>query len=134
VGAPAASPASEPAAKPPAAAEIETLRQRVAAYWAARVAHDPDAMWRLIEPRGQGRMTAGEYAAQNAGAKLVGYQVDEATISGNFATVKVRLVGQVTLPLMRGGGAQSVPQASVMDDQWVRVRGTWYRVVDKLDE
>jgi hypothetical protein len=125
--------ASDQAAKPGAAAEIDTLRQRVAAYWAARVAQDSATLWRLIEPRAQGRMTAEEYAAQGASVKFMGYRVEDATISGNFATVKVRLVGVADLPLMRGG-AQTGPQASVIDDQWVRVRGAWYRVIDKLEQ
>ncbi len=118
----------------PAAGEVEALRQRVATYWAARVARDPATFWRLIEPRGQGRMTAEEYGAQGASVKYTGYRVEEATISGNFATVKVRLVGVPDLPLARGGASQSVPQASVIDDQWVRVRGAWYRVIDKLEQ
>jgi hypothetical protein len=132
--APAAAQTPTGTANPAAASEVEILRQRVATYWAARVTRDATAFWQLIEPRGKGRMTAEEYAAQGASVKYTGYRVEEATIDGNFATVKVRLVGVPELPLMRSSASQSIPQASVIDDQWVRVRGAWYRVVDKLEQ
>jgi hypothetical protein len=121
-----------PAAESTAAGstEVDALRQRVASYWAARVARDSAAFWRLIEPRAQGRMTAEEYASQGANVTYTGYRVEEATINGNFATVK----GVPQLPLTRARGVAVAPHAALLDDEWVRVRGVWYRVIDKVEQ
>lgn len=130
-------PASEPAAAvttPPAApvvtaAEIQTLRERTAAFWAARVANDQVKQWELLEPRGQGRVTALEYAGVPRAVKYIAYQVEDATVRGYFATVKVRLIVQPTLPT--ANQRQVPPAAVVIDDKWVRVRGTWYRSLEQ---
>lgn len=131
-----AAPAIAQTSASPAAqsSEVDALRQRVASYWAARVARDSAAFWRLVEPRAQGRMTAEEYASQGSSVTYTGYRVEEATINGNFATVKVRVVGIPQLPLTRARGTATGPHAALIDDEWVRVRGVWYRVVDKREE
>jgi hypothetical protein len=107
-------------------AEIQTLRQRAATYWNARMAGDDKTQWELLEPRGRGRLTPQEYAAERKGIRYLGYQVEDATVDGHFATVKVRLLFQPILPRMT-----SVPvQTLLMDDHWVRVGGAWYRQFD----
>ena len=108
--------------------EVETLRERVAVFWAARVAGDPTAQWQLLEPRGRGRMTVAEYAAGRGAVKYLGYQVEDASVEGYFATVKVRLLVQAILP----GVARPVnPGAVVVEDNWVRIRGVWYRSLEQ---
>jgi hypothetical protein len=110
----------------PTPAEVQTLRERAATYWAARMQADDRTQWELLEPRGRGRMTAQEYGAERKGIRYLGYQIEEARIDGYFAIVKVRLLFQPILQRMASVPVQTV----LMDDQWVRVAGTWYRQMD----
>lgn len=105
-------------------AEVQTLRERVAAYWAARMTGDDKVQWDLLEPRGRGRVTPQEYAAERRGIQYLGYQVENAAIDGFFAVVKVRLLFQA--PQL----ASVAPQTVLMDDRWIRVGGAWYRQLD----
>ena len=106
--------------------QSQTLRERAAAYWAARVEGDDKTQWELLEPRGRGRMTPAEYASERKGVRYLGYKIEDATVEGYFATVKVRLLFQPVLQRL-----VSVPVLTVlMDDQWIKVAGTWYRQLD----
>ena len=116
---------------PPAAViapeqQLQTLRERAAAFWAARMEDNEKGQWELLEPRGKGRVTPKEYASERKGVRYLGYKIEDATIEGYFATVKVRLLFQPVLQRM-----VSVPvQTVLLDDQWIRVAGTWYRQLD----
>jgi hypothetical protein len=125
------------ASRPPAVAappgatpgEVQALRERTAAFWAARIAADPVKQWELLEPRGQGRMTASDYAAVPRAVKYLAYQVEDANIRGYFASVRVRLIVQPVLP--SAPQRQIPPGAIIVNDSWVRVRGTWYRALEQ---
>lgn len=123
---------SAPKESPPASAvvpteaQVQTLRERAATYWAARMQADDRTQWELLEPRGRGRLTAQEYGAERKGIRYLGYQIEEARIDGYFAIVKVRLLFQPILTRMARVPVQTV----LMDDQWVKVAGTWYRQMD----
>ena len=117
--------ASTPAAVAPDG-QVQTLRERTAMYWAARMEGDDKTQWDLLEPRGRGRVTPQEYATERKGVRYLGYQVEEAAIAGYFAIVKVRVLFQPILPRMVGVSVQTV----LLDDQWIRVGGTWYRQMD----
>jgi len=108
-------------------AEVLALKERAAAFWAARVAGDVDAQWRLLEPRWTGRMTAAEYGADLTGGRWLAYQVEEVTVNGFFATVKVRLLVQQILPASAAGRVRRSPQGTVVEDGWIRIGGVWYR-------
>lgn len=108
-------------------AEVQVLRERAAAFWAARVAGDLETQWQLLEPRWKGRMTAAEYGSDLTGGRYLAYQVEGATVNGYFATVKVRLLVQQILPLSTAGRTRISPQATVVDDGWIRIGGVWYR-------
>jgi hypothetical protein len=131
--------ASAPAAAAPAAAptasqdsgDIEVLRQRVAAFWAARTAGDREAQWKLLEPRGQGRLTPEEYVSGRGALKYLAYQVEDAQVNGAFGTVKVRVLANVNLPTPTA--RPMPPQATVVFDRWVRIGGVWYRALDEVD-
>jgi len=106
--------------------DIQALRTRVAAFWAARVDGDIQRQWELLEPRGRGRVTASEYAADRGGLKYMAYQVEDATVKGFFGTVKVKVLFQPVLP--PSAASRTVPpQTSVTDDAWIRIAGVWYR-------
>lgn len=107
--------------------DVQRLRERAAAFWAARVAGDFDKQWELLEPRGRGRMTAAEYSAGRKAVKYLAYQVEDATVKGYFSTVNVRLMVQPALPV---GGIVTkevvAPSTVLVPDKWVKIRGTWY--------
>jgi hypothetical protein len=121
---------------PPAPAtpigDVETLRQRVAAFWAARVEGNPTAQWDLLEPRGKGRMTASEYAPGGGAVKYLAYQVEEAVVNGFFATVKVRVLAQPLMPVTES--RKIAPAAVVVPDRWVRIGGVWYRSLEQEEQ
>lgn len=129
-GTSASAPGAVSAAAPSAStAELETLRERAAAFWAARVAGDFGKQWELLEPRGRGRMTAREYASERGAVKYLAYQVEDATVSGYFAVVKIRVLAQ---PLLSAAGQRQVPPGAVtVEDNWVRVQGAWYRSLEQ---
>jgi len=60
----------------------------------------------------------------------MGYQVEDATVSGFFATVKVRVLFQ---PILPPSAASRVvpPVASVLPDGWVRIGGLWYHRLEE---
>ena len=114
---------------PGSEADVLALRERAAAFWAARVAGDGQAQWQLLEPRGKGRLTAQEYASDSGGGRYLAYQVEGATVDGLFATVKVKVLVQQILP--PSSVRRSIPpQATVVNDGWVRIGGVWYRRLD----
>lgn len=110
-------------------ADVAALRERAAAFWAARVTGDAEGQWQLLEPRGKGRVTAQEYGKVGEGGRYLAYQVEGATINGFFATVKVKLLVQQILPLSARSRVLP-PQAVVLDDGWIRIGGIWYRRTD----
>jgi hypothetical protein len=120
------------ASSAPMASEADSLalRERAAAFWAARVAGDFVAQWGLLEPRWKGRMTALEYGMDQGGGQYKAYQVEGATVNGFFATVKVRLLVQQVLP--PSAPSRSLPpQAVVVEDGWIRIDGVWFRRLDE---
>jgi hypothetical protein len=125
-GAPAAAESTSAPGSFASGEEVQTLRERAAAYWAARMTGDDKIQWELLEPRGRGRLTPQEYASERRGVRYLGYQIETATIEGYFATVKVRLLFQPILPQV----AAVAPQTVLMDDRWIRVGGAWYRQLD----
>ena len=75
-------------------------------------------------------MTAQQYAPVPTGGRYLAYQVEDVTINGHFATVKLRLLVQQIIPATSGRGKVLPPQAVHLDDGWIRVGGVWYRRLD----
>jgi hypothetical protein len=119
---------SAPAANP-SAGDVDLLRERAATFWAARVAGDSKGQWELLEPRGRGRLTPGDYAVTRGAVKYIAYQVEETTVNGYFATVKVRLLVQPWLPTRQPKKID--PLSTLVSDRWVRIEGTWYRSLEQ---
>jgi hypothetical protein len=112
--------------------DVARLRERAAAFWAARVAGDFTKQWELLEPRARGRMTAAEYAMGRNAVKYLAYQVEDATVNGYFSTVRVRLLVQPLLSVagLVGPEGAMAPSAVMVPDKWVKIQGTWYRTLD----
>jgi hypothetical protein len=109
------------------AADGESLRARAATFWAARVAGDTKAQWELLEPRGRGRTSPSDYV-RSGPIRYLGYQIEDATVSGYFATVRVRLV---VVPVRPDSGRSLGTQVVVGEDEWVRIQGVWYRTLEQ---
>jgi hypothetical protein len=123
--------ASDAAAPGSSAADVDSLRERVAAFWAARVAGDFAKQWELLEPRGRGRISVAEYAPQSV-VKYLGYQVEDANVKGYFASVRVRLLVQAVIPTAQN--RKIAPSAVGVKDVWVRIQGTWYRSMEQGED
>jgi hypothetical protein len=115
-------------------AEVLALKERAAAFWAARVAGDLETQWQFLEPRWQGRMTAAEYGLGLTGGRWLAYRVEDARVNGFFATVKVRLLVQQNLPASSAGRVRMTPQGALVDDGWVRIGGVWFRRLEGADQ
>jgi hypothetical protein len=111
-------------------AEVLALRERAAAFLAARVAGDVETQWHLLEPRWKGRMTAAQYGSDLTGGRYLAYQVEGVSVNGYFASVKVRLLVQQNLPASAKGRTRVSPQGTVLEDGWIRFGGVWYRRLD----
>ncbi len=118
--------ASAPQTVAEARDDVQVLRERVAAFWAARAARDFRAQWEFLEPRVKGRVTADEYLAGRGGVQYLGYQVEGATVTGAFATVKVRVLAQPAAAALFAG-RRVIPQTVLLGEPWIRVGGVWYR-------
>lgn len=124
-------PAGSSAVAGEAEQDVQNLRQRAAAFWAARIARDFRAQWELLEPRGRGRMAPEEYAAGRGAVLYLAYQVEDAEVNGIFGVVKVRVMVQ---PAAQVWGGRRVPiGATVVNDEWVRAGGVWYRRLEQRE-
>ena len=74
-------------------------------------------------------MAAAEYSGVPRAVKYLAYQVEDANVRGYFGTVKVRLIVQPVLP--QATQRRIAPAAVVVDDSWVKIRGTWYRALEQ---
>lgn len=121
-----------PAAADPSA-DVEVLRQRVAQFYAARLAGDVRGQWELLEPRVRARMTPEEFAADAGQARYLGYKVEDAAIRGPFAAVRVRVLILVALPTQARGVRHVPPQVSMAQEQWIKLGGVWYRMTEEME-
>jgi hypothetical protein len=123
--------------RPPGAAaedpSLEALKERVLAYWEARVRKDYRAEWDLLEPRLRARVPADEYGRGRT-LQYLGAQVESVERRGSFARVGVRVLVKITLPPLplpqAPGAAAPAPErteAALVQDHWVLIRGAWYR-------
>ncbi|MGH7265771.1 MAG: hypothetical protein ACREMB_13115 [Candidatus Rokuibacteriota bacterium] len=115
------------AASQPAQAAAETaIRERVLAYWNARVRKDYRAEWELLEPRLRARTSPDEYG-RGRSVEYLAAQVEGVEQRGNFARVTVRLAIRFAHPLAPG---RSHTDSTALQDHWVRIQGVWYRTAE----
>jgi hypothetical protein len=109
---------------------LEKLKERVLAYWQARIKKDYQAEYDLLEPRLRARVPASEYGRGRA-MEYLAAQVEGVERSGSFARVKVRILVKITLPPLpvpqRVVTAPERTEATMILDHWVLIRGAWYR-------
>ncbi len=126
-----AQPSSSAPASVRSSEDVETLRARAASFWAARVRGDVNAQYQVLEPRGKARTSPAEYGGAPGAVRYLAYQVEDATVKGFFATVKVRLVFQPILSTTTTRPTVVPPASVVVEDRWIRIQGVWYRVLEQ---
>jgi len=103
---------------------LQPLRERVLAYWQARVRKDSRSEYELLEPRARARLAPEEYGRGRT-VEYLAAQVEGVERRGNFARVAVRLLVKVAVPLPVG--ARVLTESTLLPDLWVLIGGTWYR-------
>jgi hypothetical protein len=126
----AQTPQATPGVPPTASAELDPLKERVLAYWQARIRQDYRAQYDLLEPRARAVYNPEEYG-RGRQVSYVAAQVEDVEARGNFARARVRLLVRVQLPriLPRTAPIQRTDTTTI-DDVWVRVGGAWYRTLE----
>src|SRR5262245_9859450 len=129
-GKPGHAQATPPASSAAAAGSLEPLKERVLAYWQARVQRNYRGEYELLEPRARALLDPDEYGRGRT-VQYLAVQIEDAERRGNFARVGVRLLVRIQIPPIfpRSPGIDS-DQSTVLQDYWVRIEGTWYRTLE----
>lgn len=106
-------------------ADIQALRERAQAYWAARVAKDLRAQYAMLEPRARAHVDADGYGRERI-VEYLAALVEDVKVAGSFGRVSVRLLVRVVHPLL----PRPETRSSLGEDHWVRIRGVWYRSLE----
>jgi hypothetical protein len=99
------------------------LKARGQAFWEARVKEDYAALYGLLEPKVRRQLSLTDYI-QGQGplryleARIEGVQIDEAK-----AVLTVRTLIRIKHPLL-----ERQKQEMVVQEEWVKRQGEWYRV------
>lgn len=101
----------------------ESLRQRVAAFWEARLKGDELTAYQYEAYAYTGEMTATQYIqARSPALKYMAYTIDTIEEQENEAQVTVKVQYQMSVP-----GMVDLPLAMPIKERWVRFDNTWYR-------
>ena len=101
----------------------ESLKQRVTAFWEARLKGDEATAYQYEAYAYTGEMTATQYIqARSPALKYMAYTIDTIQEQENEAQVTVKLQYQMTVP-----GMVDLPLATAIKERWVRFDNTWYR-------
>ncbi len=101
----------------------ESLKQRVAAFWEARLKGDELTAYQYEAYAYTGEMTATQYIQSRSPAlKYMAYTIDTIEEQENQAQVTVKLQYQMSIP-----GMVDLPLSMAIKERWVRFDNKWYR-------
>ena len=107
----------------PESQPAESLRQRVTAFWEARIKGDELTAYQYEAYAYTGEMTATQYIQKRSPAlKYMAYTIDTIQEQQNEALVTVKLQYKMSIP-----GMVDLPMAMPIKERWVRIDNTWYR-------
>ena len=107
----------------PESQPAESLKQRVTAFWEARLKGDEIAAYQYEAYAYTGEMTATQYVqARSPALKYMAYTIDTIQEQHNEAQVTVHLQYEMSIP-----GMVDLPMAMAIQERWVRFENTWYR-------
>ncbi len=108
----------------PESSPAESLRQRVTAFWEARIKGDEVSAYQYESYAYTGEMTVTQYVqARSPMLKYMTYTIDTIQQQDQEAQVTVNVQSRMDIP-----GMVEVPLASIIRETWVRLDdGQWYR-------
>ena len=108
----------------PESSPSESLKQRVTAFWDARLQGDEVSAYQYITYARTGEMTVTQFVqARSPTLKYMAYTIDTIQEQENEAQVTVKVQYQLTVP-----GMVDLPMAMPTKEHWVRLDdGQWYR-------
>ena len=108
----------------PESPPAETLKQRVTAFWEARIKGDEVSAYQYESYAYTGEMTVTQYVqARSPMLKYMAYTIDTIQEQEQEAQVTVKVQSRMDIP-----GMVDVPLAMPIQEQWVRLDdGQWYR-------
>ena len=103
---------------------VESLRQRVTAFWEARLQGDEVRAYQYLTYARTGELTATQYVqARSPTLQYMAYTIDTIQQQQNDARVTVNLQYRLTVP-----GMVDLPMTMAIQEHWVRLDdGHWYR-------
>lgn len=111
---------SQTAPESPSAA---SLKQRVTAFWEARLRGDEVTAYQYEAYAYTGEMTVTQYVqARSPALKYMAYTIDTIQEQENEAQVTVNVQYQMSIP-----GMVDLPLAMAIKERWVRFDNQWYR-------
>ena len=113
----------------PERSPAESLKQRVTAFWEARIKGDDIAAYQYEIYAHTGEMTVTQYVqARSPMLKYKAYTIDTIQEQEQEAQVTVNLQYQMTIP-----GMLDTPMTKPIKEQWVRLDDSqWYRNVKPI--
>lgn len=93
-------------------------------YWDARIASDLLAIYTLHEPAFRRVVTLTSFLQGRGVTKVLEYEILGERIEGERGIVKVKVKSTVTHPMLI---KPVEPSWAEFEEQWVRVKGEWYR-------
>lgn len=104
----------------------EALKERVTAYWDARVEGNSQKAYELLVPEARRALTLSTYANRTKHSEIVTYSVQDIAIDSenNEATVRVERSFRIKPGAIPVKIDQTLDQTT--DDRWVLVDGEWY--------
>lgn len=104
----------------------EALRNRVAAYWDARVEGNAEKAYEIIDPEARKSMRFAIYAQRTGNVIILSYKIDnvEMDLKKNEATVRVERSFRIRPGAIPINIDDILEQTT--DEQWVLIDGQWY--------
>jgi len=106
------------------ASEEKIFRQRVAAYWDARVARTAK-VFDFYAPADRGGPQTARDVSEGGNILFKVYEIEDVEIEGDSALVHLRV--SADLHLDRPSGAGQVQRDAQIHEAWVKVDSTWYK-------
>ena len=104
----------------------EALRQRVAAYWEARIKGDTERAYELLDPAAREVISFTTYARRASQFIILNYRIEKISIEPNKKEAVVRVWRSFKIK----PGAIPVRIDKVLEQstlsQWILVKGKWY--------
>jgi hypothetical protein len=101
----------------------ETLRERVSAFWQSRVSADWVKEYDLMSPDLREITTLSDYVSAKGFINYYAYEIERVEVNGDSGRARVRYTWRANHPAF----SKASPQLHTMEDDWVRVGGTWFK-------